>query len=299
LSGGFDVVHAHVSTVSPLAVTSAVRAARAGIPTVVTVHSLWKNLGWLYRPIERIFAIGDLPIVWASVSRVAAEHVRPIVGVTHPVTVVPNAVAADDWHVHGVPHAADKVVLVSVGRLAARKRPRHLLRILRDVRRRVPSHIELDAVLLGDGPQRRLLQVLLRRYGLAGWVRLPGHVSHDQLRTTFAQADVYIAPATLESFGIAALEARCAGLPIVARECSGIADFVTDGVEGCLAHDDAHMTSLIERLAEDPLLRARMSAHNRAHRPPMRWSDVLDACQRLYAEANRLAGRDEFVETGA
>ena len=299
LDGKFDLVHAHVSTVSPLAMTSAVRAARAGTPAAVTVHSLWKGLGPLYWPVEKAFRIGDLPIAWSAVSGVAADHVRPIVGAGHDVAVVPNAVAVDEWHVRPVPHAPNRVVLVTVGRLAARKRPRHLLRMLRDARRRLPENIELEVVIMGDGPQRRLLQLLLRRHGLGDWVRLTGHASHDEVRAVFARADAYIAPATLESFGIAALEARSAGLPILARERSGIADFITDGVDGLLASDDEHMTSLIVRLAEDPMLRARMSLHNRSHRPPVRWTDVLAACDELYAHASRLAGRERAVEAWA
>jgi hypothetical protein len=59
------------------------------------------------------------------------------------------------------------------------------------------------------------------------------------------------------------------------------------------------MASLMVRLAEDPLLRVRMNRHNRANRPPARWTDVLDACGRLYAEAGRLAGRNEVVEAWA
>lgn len=299
MAGGFDIVHAHVSTVSPLAMTSAARAARAGIPAAVTVHSLWKNLAPLYRPIEWAFGIGDLPIAWSAVSRLAADHVRPIVGPQHEVAVVPNAVAVDDWQIRTEPRPADRVVLVTVGRLAARKRPRHLLRMVRDARRRLPAHIALELVVIGDGPQRRLLELLVRRHGLRDSVRLVGYASHDEIRAAFADADVYVAPATLESFGIAALEARSAGLPVLARAESGIADFIDDGIDGLLADDDDHMSSLIVRLAEDPLLRARMNRHNRAHRPPARWTDVIDACERLYAEAGRLVGRDEVVEAWA
>jgi glycosyltransferase involved in cell wall biosynthesis len=292
-------VHAHLSTVSPLALTAAVRAARAGTPAAVTVHSLWTNLAPLYRPIERAFGIRNLPIAWSAVSDVAADSVRPIVGAGHGVAVVPNAVAVDEWWVRPVRHSPDRVVVVTVGRLAARKRPRHLLRMLREARRQIPAEIELEAILLGDGPQRRLMRLLVGGHGLGGWVRLPGHASHAEVRQVFAQADIYVAPATLESFGIAALEARSAGLPVVARRRSGIAGFITDGVDGLLAVDDEHMTTLIAQLAQDRPMRERMRRHNLAHRPPVRWADVLAACERLYANAARLAGQEEPAEVGA
>ena len=48
---------------------------------------------------------------------------------------------------------------------------------------------------------------------------------------------MFVAPANLESFGIAALEARCAGLPVLAKANSGIREFVSDEREGLLAAD--------------------------------------------------------------
>lgn len=286
--GQFDVVHSHVSTVSPLAVSAAAAAARAGQPAAVTVHSLWTNLRPLYRPIDRMFGISALPLAWSAVSEIAAESVRPIVGPAHSVTILPNGVDSDEWRTEDVPRRDDRVVFATVGRLAARKRPRHLIRMLRDVRTQVPDHVRLEAVLVGDGSQRRLLEVLLRRYGMADWVRLAGIRTHAEVRELFESVDVYVAPATLESFGIAALEARCAGLPVVARARSGIAGFITHGVDGLLARDDQEMTEQLVRIVTDSDLRTGLRNHNRAHRPPTGWDEVLQACEQLYARAESL-----------
>ena len=287
--GQFDLVHAHISTVSPLSVSAAVSAARAGRPAAVTVHSLWTNLAPLYRPVDRMFRISGLPIAWSAVSDIAADTVRPIVGPDHEVTILPNGVAADEWRIERKRHDAGPVVFVTVGRLAARKRPRHLLRMLRDARAQVPASIGMQAVLVGDGSQRRLLESLIRRHGMGDWVRLVGTRTHAEVRELFADVDVYVAPATLESFGIAALEARCAGLPVVARERSGIAGFITHGVDGLLARDDRDMTAQLVRLAQDAPLRERMRSHNLEQRPPIGWDDVLEACDALYARAASLA----------
>ena len=71
-----------------------------------------------------------------------------------------------------------------------------------------------------------------------GWVELPGRLDAAELRDLYARADVYAAPAVLEAFGIATLEARTAGLPVVARAGTGVEEFVADGVEGLLASSD-------------------------------------------------------------
>ena len=94
-------------------------------------------------------------------------------------------------------------------------------------------------------------------------VELVGRRTRDEIRTAFARADVFVAPANLESFGIAALEARCAGLPVVAMARTGIREFVANGREGLLAQSDRDMVEQLLRLIRDPELRQRIATHNR------------------------------------
>jgi glycosyltransferase involved in cell wall biosynthesis len=95
-----------------------------------------------------------------------------------------------------------------------------------------------------------------------------------------------VAPAPRESFGIAALEARAAGLPVVARAQSGVADFVADGTEGLLGHTLGDLARAVARLCTDAALRGSIAAHNRATPPAAgSWSSVLAGFDRAYAEA--------------
>jgi glycosyltransferase involved in cell wall biosynthesis len=129
---------------------------------------------------------------------------------------------------------------------------------------------------------------LIRRQGMQDWVELPGRVDRDRLRATYRAADLYVAPARLESFGIAALEARAAGLPVVARADSGVREFVTDGVEGLLAPDDRAMVDAMARLATDTFLRQRISAYNHANPPMQDWPYVVRRADEEYARAARI-----------
>ena len=106
--------------------------------------------------------------------------------------------------------------------------------------------------------------------------------------TAYVDADVFLAPAELEAFGIAALEARTAGLAVVARRGTGIEEFVEDGVDGLLVADDAEMTEAVVQLAEDSRLLDAMLTHNRAVRPRFGWDDVLRAADAEYARARSL-----------
>ena len=76
---------------------------------------------------------------------------------------------------------------------------------------------------------------------------------------------MYVAPANLESFGLAALEARCAGLPVVAKAQTGIREFVEHGQEGLLAANDHQFVDQVLALVRDPALRAKIAGLQPRH----------------------------------
>jgi glycosyltransferase involved in cell wall biosynthesis len=128
----------------------------------------------------------------------------------------------------------------------------------------------------------------LARHGMTGWVSLPGRYTREQIAKVLESADVFVAPAPRESFGLAALEARAAGLPVVARAQSGVADFVRHGTEGLLGTDLADLAGAVARLCADTGLRRRITAHNRATPPTTgTWPVVLAGFDRAYAQVRR------------
>ena len=104
----------------------------------------------------------------------------------------------------------------------------------------------------------------------------------------FERADLFVAPATLESFGIAALEARCSGLPVLARAGSGVGEFVVDGEDGLLAGSDGDMVGALVRLAGDPPERERMAMHSRRVPVDVGWPAVLRRTEAAYAAAEQI-----------
>ena len=91
----------------------------------------------------------------------------------------------------------------------------------------------------------------LRQYAMTDWVTLTGRLDRRQVRAVLADADVFVAPARRESFGLAALEARLSGVPVVAYADSGIASFVVPEKEGLLAASPAELVAAIVKLARD------------------------------------------------
>ncbi|WP_084958984.1 glycosyltransferase family 4 protein [Thermoactinospora rubra] len=283
-----DVVHVHTGAVSPFAWMGVRAAVRAGLPVVVTVHSMWDPVtAGVYRLLRLAYGWHRWGLVGTAVSTAAAAPIRAVAGRRVPVHVVSNGLDLSGWRATTAPAAHDgEVHIVAVGRLAPRKQPVRLLELLRRVRAGVPASVPLRATVIGDGPARGSMERYLARHGMTGWVSLPGRYTREQIAKVLASADVFVAPAPRESFGIAALEARAAGLPVVARAQSGVADFVRHGREGLLGRSFAELVACVTRLAADGELRASIAAHNRAAEPTAgSWPVVLDSFDRCYAEA--------------
>lgn len=279
-----DVVHGHVSAWSPLALRAVGEGARVDVPAVVTVHSMW-GVAW---PAFRAGAVlggwTGRPVQWAAVSDAAARPVRRALR-EREVLVIPNAVDTAYWAPRTPARPRPEVTVVAVGRMHRRKRPLRLVSILEQARALVPATTRIRAVVAGDGPQHAAFCREVAARGMQSWVEAPGDLSHQQIRALYDDADVFVAPATLESFGIAALEARTAGLVVLARRRTGVGAFVDHGVDGLLSGSDAEMAAQLAHLCTDDVTRGRMTAHNRAAVPALDWANVLHRNEHAYAAA--------------
>ncbi len=281
----FDVAHVHMGVVSPFAVDAAFLTRRIGLPTAMTWHCMLDRFASVVSGIGvvRRWAAGGMAM--SAVSDVAAAPLRRVLGDAGEVSVLPNGIDVGVWRPRGA-RPDDRVVrFVTAMRLARRKRPVPLMRVMRQVRALVPADREIALEVLGEGPDRGSVERYLADHGMASWVSLPGRVPRTSVRDRYATADVYISPARLESFGIAALEARTSGLPVVARSGSGVGEFVTDGVNGFLAEDDDSMAAALARLASDDGLRDRMRAHNLDQAPAQDWPRVAELAEAEYRRA--------------
>jgi glycosyltransferase involved in cell wall biosynthesis len=287
--GGFDVVHAHVSVWSPLAAACVEAACASGVPTAVTLHSVWgPHATTLMTSANRIARWRAWPVAWSAVSSVAAAPLQGLLPSGTPVTTLPNGVEPSYWLQPWIDRPRDTVRVAAVMRFAARKRAQALVDMLQAARERIPASIRLEAVLVGDGARHARVSRHVVREGL-DWISLPGRADPAQVRDLLATSDIFVAPAVLESFGIAALEARCAGVPVVAFAQSGVRDIIRHGREGLLAGTDEQMVDAIVRLAADAELRRSIAAHNRSTPAPFDWASALERCTDLYARAGALA----------
>ncbi|MDE3207186.1 MAG: glycosyltransferase family 4 protein [Acidobacteriota bacterium] len=282
---GADVVHIHASSFSPLAFATARAAARLGIPTVVTVHSLWNRSTPLFAIADQLTGWAAWPVAWSAVSQRAAVALRRILPDQTPVTVLANGVEPVEWSPAHPSADRRRLRIVTVGRLARRKRLRPLTRMLQRAQQALGSACRLEVTIIGEGPARPRIERFLHRSGMQHTVALTGAMAQGDVAAALAGSDLYVAPARLESFGIAALEARCAGLPVLAMAHTGIEEFITHGVDGWLVDGDDDMTAKIVELASNRSELLSVAHHNRTYPPAITWSTVLDTCDQLYYQA--------------
>ncbi|MGO4342159.1 glycosyltransferase [Pedococcus sp. 2YAF34] len=285
--GGFDVAHVHMGVVSPFATDLARVALGLGLPTAATWHCLMERSRPLFRALGHARRWGGRGAALSAVSGVAAASVQAVVGEGSEVRVLPNGIDVGLWAPPSTPvrDPGAPVEVVASMRLAARKRPMAALEVAEAARRLLPADRAMRLTLFGEGPERGRLERFVAAHQMGDWVRLPGRVDRDELRRSYWRSDVYLTPARLEAFGIAALEARTAGLPVVARADTGVGDFVTDGEDGLLGSDDQAMVRALVDLVCDDAVRTRIATHNREVPPAQAWPAVVDLAESEYRRA--------------
>jgi glycosyltransferase involved in cell wall biosynthesis len=173
------------------------------------------------------------------------ELERRIPAVMHvPAQVIPNFL--DD---PGEPEApAPEADLITVGTLEYRKNQRYALEIVHAAKQ---QGRRLTLTVVGDGPDRAMLETRAVELGIAEQVRFAGFVAHAAALMPAHRACLHVAH--MESFGIVLIEALSRGLPVFAPSAGGMPEVFEDGIQGSLIPlDDAAKTArLIQQWLDD------------------------------------------------
>ncbi len=190
----------------------------------------------------------------------------------------------------GGSYARDAVIL-TVSRVAEFYKGHDvLLRAIPIVLSKVPG---ARWVVIGDGPLLGPFERLTSALGLGGIVDWLGAVPDRVRDEWFAKATVFAMVSRLqpdnagEGFGIVYLEAAAHGLPVVAGNCGGAPEAVTDGVTGILVDPTDHLavaaaltTILVERE-----LAAAMGVAGKRRAKDFAWESIANAVERVLLNA--------------
>lgn len=237
-----DLLHVHYAiphSVSALLARQMLAARGRRLPFVTTLHGTDITLVGLdrsYLPITR-YAIQESDGV-TSISTYLKDKTVVDFGISRPIEVIPNFVNCDVY----TPIAEDELrfkererfaphgeaILIHLSNFRPVKRVVDVVKVFSHVVRQVPAQL----ILVGDGPDRSAAEWLAHDLKINDRVHFLG--KQDRVNELLALADLMIMPSSLESFGLAALEAMACKVPTIATRVGGVPELIEDGVTGLL-----------------------------------------------------------------
>lgn len=171
------------------------------------------------------------------------------------------------------------IVVGAVGSLVPRKGVATLLDALSELP-------DLQALIVGDGPQRAELEQRARNLGIARRVRFTGF--RQQPLQDMAAMDIFCLPSQREGLPRVILEAMLLGKPVVATDIPGSRELVRDGETGLRVpwNDAVALRDALRRLAGDAALRERMGRRGaEVVRAEYSIRSYVEGVERIFAEA--------------
>src|SRR5579859_7803647 len=231
-----DLLHVHYAiphSVSALLARS--MAAPRRLPFITTLHGTDITLvgsNRSYLPITK-FSIEQSDGV-TSISRYLLNQTIKDFDIKRPIEVIPNFVNCDlytrksDETLRARWAPAGEPIVMHLSNFRPVKRITDAVEIFALVRAKMPAKL----VLIGDGPDRGAAEYLVRKKKLQKDVHFLG--KQDQVYHLLSEADLFLLPSQLESFGLAALEAMACEVPVIATNVGGVPEVVEHNVDGYL-----------------------------------------------------------------
>lgn len=248
---------------------------RLGLPVVESYHTFFEEylfhyLPWLPREWSRAAArrfsrtqcneLDALVVPSQAMLDVLRGYGVAAAAQVIPTGLEPGALRPGDGAAfrrrHGI--AADRPLLVHIGRVAHEKNIDFLLHMLAVLRQQLS---EVLLVIAGEGPAREHLRRLSSRLGLEQHVLFVGYLDrgHD-LPDCYCAGDAFVFASRTETQGLVLLEAMSLGVPVVSTAVMGTRDIVGQARGALVAEEDVeHFAGQCARLLGDATLRRRLA----------------------------------------
>ncbi|MGD0907163.1 MAG: N-acetyl-alpha-D-glucosaminyl L-malate synthase BshA [Candidatus Acidiferrales bacterium] len=231
-----DLLHVHYAIPhSVSALLARMMAAPRRLPFITTLHGTDITIvgnDRSFLPITK-FSIEQSDGVTA-ISHYLKQRTIEEFDIKRPIEVIPNFVNCDlycrkmepelraRWAPDGEP------ILMHLSNFRPVKRVTDVIEIFALVRDKLKAKL----VLIGDGPDRGAAEYMVRKKKLTRDIHFLG--KQDRVYHLLSQADLFLLPSDMESFGLAALEAMACEVPVVATNVGGLPEVVEHGVDGYL-----------------------------------------------------------------
>jgi len=260
------------------------------VPLVSTIHATeyGRHQGWLPGDMNRLIHMVEWWLTYVSrrvvtCSTYMQEQVQRIFELPlQKMDVVPNG-AALRMGDHSVAPQEDPIVLFA-GRLEYEKGVQTLIAAAPRI---VAAHPGARFVIAGEGTYGGQLRDLASQSPLADRFEFLGFMDESDMPELYRQASVVVAPSIYEPFGIVALEAMAAKVPVIVGDTGGLRELVEHGENGlCVRPEDSdHLADLVNDVLADPGLAERLVAGGARESVSRSWRQIARRTVGIYHQA--------------
>lgn len=219
------------------------------VPIVTTLHGTDITLVGshpFYKPAVT-FSINKSDAV-TSVSQSLKEDTLRLFNIKKNIKVVPNFIDMEKYRSdftdckRDLMAANDEKIITHISNFRPVKRISDIINIFNKVQKEIPAKL----MMVGDGPERRPAEALVKELGLQDRVIFFGQ--SNEIDKILCFSDLFLLPSETESFGLAALEAMASGVPVVSSNTGGIPEVNKQGITGLLSD-----VGDIDKMAKDAI----------------------------------------------
>lgn len=258
------------------------------IPVITTLHGTDITLVGKDASFEPVitFAINQSDAVTA-VSESLKQDTYKFFNVKKDIHVIPNFVCIDEYDNIDSNVCNRKMyapygekLLIHISNFRKVKRIDDILRVFDKVRKKIPSKL----ILVGDGPERNNIEKLCRELDTCGDIRSLGKITNPE--HVLAIADLFLLTSETESFGLAALEAMAAKVPVISSNTGGIPEVNVHGFSGYLSNvgDIEDLAKNAIYILEDDKRLAQFKANAYEQAKKFDIGKILPFYERLYTQ---------------
>ncbi len=218
--GNPDIMHAHFTHSAYIALKL---KDETNIPLIITEHSSQINKENIN---EDLFKIANIAYNKADSLIAVSPTLVNIIYKNFNVnsTYIPNLLDLEIFRYKNK-IKDDSFNFVSVGNLIDIKR---MDLTIEAFHKAFGSNPKVTLTIFGQGPKRKMLEDLIKKYSLNSQVKLMGLCSRAKIAEHLAQSDCFVLASQSETFGVAYIEALAMGVPVIATRCGGPEAFVSE-----------------------------------------------------------------------
>ena len=287
---GLEILHVHYAIPHASAAYMAKQILREDgidLPIVCTLHGTDITLvgrDVSYEPVIT-FAINKSDGVTAvseSLRKDTLEHFK----VTRSIDVIPNFINLKRYEgltrnqVRSRYSQNGQPLMLHVSNFRKVKRVQDVVKVFAGVRKQINASL----LLVGDGPERYNIEQMCRDLDVCGDIHFLG--KHSKVEQILVNGDLFILPSETESFGLAALEAMAAGMPVISSNSGGLPEVNEHGFSGYLSDvgDIADMVYHTVKLLSDPNELERFKQQARIQAKKFSLPEILPLYINLYED---------------